>query len=138
MSLKTLKIKKRYLLSVACTIVLLITLILVKGITHGHFRTNALKWSEKSMGRNNLVDRTIISNKANVMIIQLNSSHIIKSKNIETIAVDPQKILEKEYLRKILKYKGLKVLDSNDKALSARMWMLLSQVGVKDLYILAE
>jgi hypothetical protein len=56
--------------------------------------------------------------------------------DIDNIPADS--VLSGENIRKVLKYKGPVVIRSLDPGLSARIWMLLSQMGREDLYILTD
>jgi hypothetical protein len=53
-----------------------------------------------------------------------------------SISIAPENILEKQNLRKIRKFKGNIVLLSQNPSESARIWMLLSEMGIRNLYIL--
>jgi len=131
------KRQRGFIIVVICTIGLLLTLIVVKGITHNHFRNNAEKWSEKSFDRSNLIDlKGLQTFKADILLINLNSKEQIQSKNITaTLDIEPDQILENSNFRTIHDHKGIIVLASDDQAVSARIWMLLSQMGIKQLYI---
>ena len=56
----------------------------------------------------------------------------------EVISILPDAILNKDNLNKINKFNGKIFLTSPDQALSARIWMVLSQMGIKNLYILTN
>jgi 3-mercaptopyruvate sulfurtransferase SseA len=47
-------------------------------------------------------------------------------------------ILSKKYLNTIRKHNGPVILFSSEMAVSARIWMLLSQMGCKNIYILTN
>jgi len=122
------------------TIAVLLTLIIAKSVTHNHFRNNAARWSEKSVDGSNLIDLTGLKNlETNILLIRMNSTKQIQSENIiSDLNVEPDKILEKSNLRKIRRHKGHTVIVSDDAAISARIWMVLSQLGFRDVYILTE
>ena len=50
--------------------------------------------------------------------------------------MDPGSILAKENIRIIRNSKGPVILASGDITISARIWMVLSEMGLKDLFIL--
>ncbi len=53
----------------------------------------------------------------------------------EMMNVSPDSILIKSHLNAIMKYDGTVVLYSSEPAVSARIWMLLSQLGRKNIFI---
>ena len=55
-----------------------------------------------------------------------------------TVKMDPGSVLDKTYLRQIRKNKGPVILFSEDISVAAKVWMILSETGIKDLYILSE
>ncbi|MCK7537140.1 MAG: rhodanese-like domain-containing protein [Marinilabiliales bacterium] len=52
--------------------------------------------------------------------------------------MNPESILEKENLKLIRKNKGPVILCSDDSSVSARVWMVLSEMGIKNIYILQD
>jgi hypothetical protein len=52
--------------------------------------------------------------------------------------MDPGLILEKENLSLIRKNNGPVILFSEDSSVSARIWMVLSEMGMRNIYILQE
>lgn len=133
------KSQKGFVITLTTAIGLLLVIIAARGITHNHFRNNADKWSEKSLDQSNLVTpENLKLLKANILVINLNSKQNVQSDNHSSVSVHPEEILEKSNFKTINDFEGIKILVSDDPALSARLWMLLSQMGIKDLYILND
>jgi hypothetical protein len=55
-----------------------------------------------------------------------------------TLKMDPGSILDKQNMKLIRKNVGPVILYSEDISEVARIWMILSEMGVRDLYILSE
>lgn len=117
----------------------LLVLVLVKILSTGHFRSDALKWAGPSIDKTNLVTPGQLQNLLQpVLLVNLTSRTDGFSNTPDALIVKPENLLVKENLRILRVQKGSIVLFSDDPALSARMWMLLSQMGYKKLYILAD
>jgi hypothetical protein len=54
------------------------------------------------------------------------------------IRMDPESVLLRKNFRKIRKHDGPVILISSRPPVAARMWMIISQKGVRDIYILSE
>jgi len=52
--------------------------------------------------------------------------------------IPPDSILNKNHSTQIMKHDGPVLLYSSDPGLSARIWMLLSQMGRRNIYILTD
>jgi hypothetical protein len=71
-----------------------------------------------------------------IMLIYLNPRPQV---NFATaVHTSPDEILSEKVYKKIHKHDGPKILVSDDQSIAARVWMILSQIGIKDLYILNE
>jgi hypothetical protein len=117
---------------------LLLVLILMRSTGMDHFRNDAKKWAEPSVNQSNLITADRLKNFPAPLIISLDKS-LNKEEftgKIDNIPADS--VLNNENIRKILKYEGPVVILSLDPGLSARIWMLLSQMGRDELYILTE
>ena len=126
--------------SIVLIIVLpLLVLVLVKTLSTGHFRNDALKWAGPSIDKTNLVTPGQLQRLLQpVLLVNLTSKTDAFRNAPDALIVKPENLLAKENLKKLRVQKGSIVLVSDDPALSARMWMLLSQMGYKKLYILTD
>jgi hypothetical protein len=99
-------------------------LALIKSLSAGHFRNDALKWAGPSIDKSNLVTPGQLQRILQpVFLLNL---------------IEPEKLLTKESRKILDSQKGSIVLVSDDPGLSARTWMLLSQMGYRNLFILAD
>jgi len=136
-NIKIMTKQKTFIITVICGMAILLALIIVRAINHDHFRNDATKWAEKSIDGSNLVDLSRLNTlNGNVLIVNITSGKDILLDNAESLTLDPDKILIKSNFKQLHDHCGSIVLVSEDIALGARMWMLLSQMGIKNLYIL--
>jgi hypothetical protein len=121
------------------SIVLIVTsLILLRTFNQGNFRYDAVRWAEPSLsGSNILTEDEVKSLDGEKLIIDLgNNADVSKRFNESTRIIDPVSILEKENIRIMRGNKGPVILASGDISVSARIWMVLSEMGLKNLFIL--
>jgi hypothetical protein len=117
----------------------LLLLALVKILSAGHFRNDALKWAGSSFDKSNLVTPEQLQGLLQpVLLVNLAGTNNSFRNSPGALVVQPENLLIKENRTKLQTQKGSIVLVSDDPALSARMWMLLSQMGYKNLFILAD
>jgi hypothetical protein len=103
-----------------------------------HFRTDAKKLAEPSFSGSNITSSAMLSQiEGDKLFINLGTEDIdLQPGNI--INISPDSILFKENLRILRKHEGPVLLCSSDYGQSVRIWMLLSQMGIGDLFILSE
>ena len=121
------------------SIVLIVTsLILLRTFNQGNFRYDAVRWAEPSLsGSNILTEDEVKSLDGEKLIIDLgNNADVSQLFNESTRIMDPVSILEKENIRIMRGNKGPVILASGDISVSARIWMVLSEMGLKNLFIL--
>jgi hypothetical protein len=127
---------KKY--SVVLAVVLpLIILVCIKTFRTGHFRNDAARWAAPSVDQSNLISAEQLASLSEVLVIRLDSFPEDPETTSQTISIPSEEILEKQNQRRMRSFKGSIVLTAGDPALSARVWMLLSQLGYKKLYILS-
>jgi hypothetical protein len=73
----------------------------------------------------------------NTLIVDIKGQERFFKENLDVIKIPADSLLSKENYKKIRSNKGSVVL-SGDPAETAQIWMILSQMGIEDLYILAE
>jgi hypothetical protein len=131
------KIKKSFLLTVLIFAGVLLALVIFKATSHNRFRNDASKWAENSIDHSNQVTLAEIEKlHGRIMLIYLNPRTDI---NFATaVHTTPEKIMDKENISRIRKHAGPKILVADDPEIAARLWMLLSQTGIRELYILEE
>jgi hypothetical protein len=115
-----------------------IILVLIRSLGVDHFKSDLKKWAEPSITRSNMitVDQTGAL-PGNKLIISLDKSDAgIYAISGEAQIIPSDSILDKKYLNTIRKHRGPVLLYSAGTAVSARIWMILSQMGCKNIYIL--
>jgi len=127
--------KNKVVIAVVLPILILVT---IRSVGSNHFMTDATKLAKPSVLRSNIVsaEQTGIL-KGEILLINLGeeSAGIDKiTKNILKVPADS--ILNKYNLNTIHKHYGPVLLFSSEIAVSARIWMVLSQMGYKNIYIL--
>jgi hypothetical protein len=129
---------KRYRIIIFITLPLLI-LLAVRVYTPGSFKYDAQKWAQPSFGGANIIAPAEIERlPGQKLIVYLDKSFTgMKEKYGEEVEISPDSVLERKFFDKIREHKGPVLFASSDPALSARIWMLISQTGCKNLFILS-
>ena len=126
--------------TVLLILVPVLILVLVRATAINHFKSDARKNAEKSFTRSNLITSEKLSQtEGKKLLINLEKDvikHIPSEMTVLTVPSDS--ILSKKYMKFILNNDGPVIISSSDVSVSARIWMLLSQMGVENLYILTE
>ena len=116
---------------------ILLVLILLRAAGMDHFRNDARKWAVPSVNESNIITHDKLEAlPGEHMIISLDNASAQSGENTRIIPADS--ILNRENLRSVMKHDGPVVLASSDPGLSARIWMLLSQMGRENLYIVSD
>lgn len=119
----------------------LLAVILVMIRTYSHnFRYDAVRWAEPSAIRSNiLTEDQIPGMSSDILLITLgNRAPAIEQLQDKILKLNPESILEKTNLSLIRKNKGPVILYSDDNSISARVWMVLSEMGIKNIFILQD
>jgi hypothetical protein len=118
----------------------ILVMVLIKLFSSYPYKYDVQRWIHPTLNNSNLITKSMIdSMKGNVMIVELNDSAIsIKNNKKDVLHFPPTSIFEKEYIGKIQKHKGPVILYSENPAVSARVWVILSQMGYKNLFILTD
>jgi hypothetical protein len=125
-------------LVVIVIVLILLVLILFRSIGLNHFKTDAKSYAEASLLQSNiLTPEKLKSLQGDKLLINLDIDSPNELTN-EAIRVSPDSILVKSHINTIMKHDGPVVVWSSEPALSARIWMLLSQLGRKDIFILSN
>ena len=128
--------KNKVLIAIVLTVVILV---LIRLFGTDHFKNDAIKWAEPSISRSNIISKEKIGMLAGEkLFINLDeTSEVVKELSKDTIHISASTILNKDNLKKIHNHNGPVLLFSNEPEVSIRIWMLLSQLGYKNLYVLA-
>lgn len=121
------------------TILLLVAaMVLLRSFSPDSFRYDAARWAAGSADGSNLVSADKIEEAGDqILLISLGSSAVVPEQFKErTVMIAPAEILEKENLKLIRKNKGPVILVSGNESVSARVWMVLSEMGIRNVFIL--
>jgi hypothetical protein len=130
---------KKYKIVIAVILPVLI-LILIKSMGTNHFSSDAKRWAETSISRSNIISfEKAVAVEGDKLIINLDEGNkTIQDLGIETIDISDSLILDKDNLRIIKDHKGPVLLFSERTALSARIWMVISQMGCDNIFVLTS
>ena len=130
---------KKYKEVIAVVLIVLI-LVLIRSLGTNHFKNDAKKWAGPSVRGGNVINpemsRTLTGEK---LIINLDKDKIgipELTGDIQNIPADL--VLSNKYFRIIGKHYGPVLLYSAETEVSVRIWMVLSQMGCSNIYILTK
>lgn len=117
-----------------------IILILLRIFDTGSFKNDSGKWAEPSLRQSNLVTTGEVNKiSGNRLVIILDSMVTGQPGRLaDKIVIQPDSVLSSGNLKLIREHKGPVLFCSSDPALSAKIWMVFSQLGVKNIYILSD
>jgi hypothetical protein len=128
--------------SVPVLLVFLIILVPVifKGTTFSGFRYDASLHANMPTGRDiKIANDELMQYRDKCLLIDMGPSfRPAENLPVNFLKVNPESVLLKENFRKIRIHKGPVILAASEPSVAARVWMILKQKGIKDLYILAE
>lgn len=121
-------------------IIAVVLILVVLRSSGDNFRPDAAKWAQPSYSDKNIVTpENLPESDGDLLVIRLDENLAeFQFAEAENIIIKPASILDKQNLKKIRKHKGSVLLASRDQAVSAGIWMMLSQMGIKNIFILAE
>lgn len=153
------EIIKKNLVVIVIVLILLI-LVLMRSIGLNHFKSDAKSMAEPSVKQSNMItgDKVSsltgeklfinlggdLSNELEAIKISLSGGKLLinlggdLNNEVEAIRISPDSILIKNNISSIMKHDGPVILCSSEPAISARIWMLLSQMGRKNIFILTN
>lgn len=117
-----------------------IVLVFIRLYAPGGFKPDAHKLAETSFTGTNLLNSEQVdalgSKPLIVKFVNKDASQIKSSPDTLFIAAD--RLLDKGNLKTLHTHHGPVLLVSDNPAISAKAWMILSQMGFRDLFILTE
>lgn len=131
---------KKFKVVIAVVLIILV-LVLIRSTDKYHFKNDAVKLAEASVNKSNI----LTTDQAN----SLPGKHLVinlDKKVIGTTAgltgdvqnISPDYLLDKKNVDMLLKHNGPVFLLSSEPGLSARIWIILSQMGCKNIYIITK
>lgn len=130
-------IKYKYVLA---AVVVLAVLVLIRAFNPNIFRYDAARWAEPSVtGENIVTPEKLPATGGKILFVILDTDFQVPDMaGSVRLTASPGDLLSGENLRKIRKNKGPVVLCSEDMSVSSRVWMILSETGIRQLYILKK
>lgn len=117
-----------------------IIFVLIRAFSTNHFMNDARKLAEPSFSGSNIIrsDKLSQLEGEKLLVILGKDTKSIEAKTERTIRISPDSILVKENIKILRNHEGPVLLKSSDNAVAVRIWMLLSQMGIRDLFIVTE
>jgi len=130
---------KRYRVVIPVVLPIFI-LVLFRSIGPYHFKTDAKKQAEPSFLKTNIVSIGQTDYMpGNKLIINLDKgSGILDGTRNSVMGIPADSVLKKEYFRIIRNHEGPVLLYSSEPGTAARIWMVLSQMGCENIFILTN
>ena len=118
----------------------LLILLSIKTCRSGSFKYDAKKWAEPSFDNSNVITGPDAGKlPGEKLIVSLDDSYNkMDDKSFSEVHIPPDSVLNRKYLTIIRDHKGPVLIASSDPAISARIWMVISQTGCRDLFILSS
>jgi hypothetical protein len=119
---------------------LVAAMVLIRSFRQSSFRYDAVRWAAMSADGSNIISPDQIAPAGErVLLISLgNMSEVPAQFKEQTVMISPGEILAKENLKLIRKNRGPVIISSDDPSVSARVWMVLSEMGIKNLFVLSD
>lgn len=126
--------------AVIAIILIVLILIIIRFLSPGHFKPDAKKWAEPSVKLSNIITvKDIETLQGEILIINMDETESeIGNTSGDVHNIKPDSLLSKKNLNTIKNYKGPVLLFSSETAVSVRIWMLLSQLGYSNIFILTS
>jgi len=118
----------------------IVVLVLLRSFSPTGFRYDASRWAEASVDGSNLLTADQLSTlTGEIMLLNLGSEADLPDELMGmAVSVNPESITGKESLKQLRNHRGPVILYSDDPSVSARVWMILSEMGMKNVYILLD
>jgi len=131
------KLIKQYWLFLTI-VVLVVAMVLIRSFSRNSFRYDASRWVAASADGSNLMTPEQAAEAGDQMLlVNLGNNEEPSGQFKErSVMISPEVILDRENIRLIRKNKGPVVLTSGDASVSARVWIVLSEMGMKNIHIL--
>jgi hypothetical protein len=114
-----------------------IVLVLIRAFAPGNFKPDARKRAETSFSGANLMNSgQVAALGTKPLVIKLVRDNAGRTNpGSDTLFVEAGRILDKANLKAIHGHRGPVLLVSDEPAISAKAWMILSQMGCRDLFV---
>ncbi len=131
-------LKQNWLILIIMIVV--VTMVLIRSFSSDSFRYDAVRWAASSADGSNLISADRVAEGGDqILMISLGSIDEVPAQFRErAVSIAPGELLAKDNLKMIRRNKGLVILFSGDISVSARVWMVLSEMGIENLYIFSD
>jgi hypothetical protein len=138
-TIKLMKFVRPYRL-VILIVLPVVVLVLIRAYAPGSFKPDAARQAEASLTGANVLDQLqVAALGSKPLIVKLVTEDAARlTGSPDTLVVKAVLLLEKKYLNIIHGHHGPVILVSDDPSVSAKAWMILSQIGYHDLFVLRE
>jgi hypothetical protein len=131
---------KKFKVVIALVLIVLI-LVVIRSTGVNHFRNDAKKWALTSFNQANTINpeqANLLKGKTLIINLDKNIKFPLMIAG-ELKNISPDSVLSRMNIKTIVKHSaGQVLLYSSEQGLSARIWMILSQMGCKNLFILTS
>lgn len=121
-------------------LVTLLALIIYRSAGTNQFKPDAGKWADQTFKKNNFITaEQAVTLPGELLAIDLGDredNNYTSLKNVVRISQDS--VLSRNNLKLIRKHRGTVLLLAEQGSVSASTWMILSQMGIKNIYILSQ
>jgi hypothetical protein len=130
---------KKNIIVIAIVLAVLI-MVLIRSFGGDHFKSDAKKWAEPSIMLSNIIPAEKIGTlSGEILIIRMGEKAIdIIEASTRTLNITADSILTKEIFSFIQNNNGPVLLVSDEMSVSARIWMVLSQLGFDNIFIITD
>jgi hypothetical protein len=115
-------------------------LVLFRAMSPGIFKPDAYELAQASFTGANLLNTdevAALSHRPLIVKLVIGNPMQVNSSS-DTLFMEAGRLLDKANLKAIHNHRGPVLLVSDDPAISAKAWMILSQMGCHELFILTE
>lgn len=131
-------IKKYSLIIISISVIIL--LVLFRAFSYNRFKGDPAVNADATLKRAMVVTSWQAGSLGgNIFLLTIDEGDTILEKNsIEHLTIREDELLLKENIRLIKKTELPVVINCNDKVISARVWMILNQMGCRNLFIIND
>lgn len=129
--------KLKELKIVLVILLIVLVLVIVKTTGKNRFKNDAKDAVEAVAGNNYLVSINDFKSAQNqFLVVDLNETDSIQFEN--SIKISFEKLLEESHIQKIKETQGKILLVSAKNSQTAKAWVILNQMGIKNVFILSN
>lgn len=131
------KIRFKELVPVLAILLVVLVLVLIRSMSSTHFRQDAAGLAKRSIDGSNIITVDKVAGMAGEkLVVNLSAAGNPGIAQEKQVRVAPESILEKQNLKLFRKNNCSVLLWSDEPSVSAKTWMLLSQMGYGNVFIL--